>query len=169
MVEITDTNLSPEGQEYGEDDFQREVEESKQKALRDVEEMKQTDPALAEAIHSRVHAKRDEIDWELGFTNNFHLRLPGAADRELTQRRKAMAENKSPEYLERLRLKERLYEDIDRQIEILGIGDVVREMVNTWKRQDKSDDVFRKHHEALKNLYIALRKLGYKHYPDLVA
>lgn len=143
---------------YDEALFGAEVEAEKQKTLREIESMKQRGGSfvtMAQGLEKMTGA-RDEIKWRLAFLNNFHGHLPGGYKRKYTAKDIQQAKP-----TEEILLNKKVEDDLDAIIKRLGLN---QDEITSWE----SANIIQEHPQILISLYIEMRKLGYKHYPDLV-
>ena len=137
-------------QEYGQADLEREMAEHKAFYL------------------EKGDSLRDltEKEWKQHFLNNFFSQMPGGFSRStIDQLSKLYSQEEieaDAELRETMKLYPRMFADVDRIIEKLGLD---KDQLAAWTKSpgglsEKTPDEFL---DALFKIYIELRKLGYQH------
>ena len=144
---------------YGEENFRKELEDFKAEEFKKIERMKKEGGISLRFAEKELETveKMSNAEWQIGFLSSFYEHLPGGFEREAIE--KSLEEDGDKDSLSALK---KIHNDIDRVIEKLGLDpDQINQLV-----QKKE---FLKNIETLVRIYIEMRKLGHKHYPDLTA
>ena len=131
--------------EYSEIEFNQEVEEFKKEKLAGLKVMEEGHGDLSEIVKclGETYSKMDIINWKMAYVNNFHHHLPGGYKRR----------SPTPD-------ETKLQSDIDEVMIQLGLS--IKEIAEWMVTRMIIEHVI-----VVFKLYVEMRKLGYKHYPDL--
>lgn len=128
---------------FTESEFLREFEIFNEKRLAEARNNISKDgDATQRWIQSELNRPEEEVMW--GYFNNFMGHIPGGYKRRLS-----------------LEEEDEFHKDLDEVIFRLGLN---MDEIKTMPRAEKTKSNL----DILKRIYIEMRKLGYKHYPDLV-
>ncbi len=144
---------------YGEENFRQELEDFKAEEFKKIERMKKENEKAAQIAEEdlRIVQGRTDADWQMDFLSSFYCHLPGGFEREAFK--KSLEEDGDKDELDTLN---KIHDDIDRVIEKLGLDP---SQITQWVQKNE----LLKNAGVLVKIYIEMRRLGYKHYPDLTA